>query len=221
MRENIIRKTTSESGFPQKALEKDLSPDFFDQLADAEQFKTKGDAFYQNSKYEQAFKVYEIARDLINDYCADNEEKVKADGADYLRVNQLRLTIVMALVESAFQLGWYEEAIVFCREGIETNGGIARLHHMLAKSILGLSDSLNNKDRGRGFSPDYMKGNLEHALHSLMRAKELQPGNVDIINDLDYVTGIYGMHNSKSGAANENSQPTMTPPVPESEADRS
>ena len=143
MRENIIRKTTSESGFPQKALEKDLSPDFFDQLADAEQFKTKGDAFYQNNKYEQAFKVYEIARDLVNDYCTDNEEKVHPDGANYIRVSQLRLTIVMALVESAFQLGWYEEAIVFCREGIETNTGIARLHHMLAKSILGLSDSLN------------------------------------------------------------------------------
>ena len=29
---------------------------------------------------------------------------------------------------------------MFAREGIETNGSIARLHHMLAKSILGLSD---------------------------------------------------------------------------------
>jgi len=85
---------------------------------------------------------------------------------------------------------------VFCREGIETNSGIARLHHMLAKSILGLSDSLNNADRGRGFSPDYMRGNLEHALQSLMRARDLQPGNIDIINDLDYVTSIYGMHST-------------------------
>ena len=80
---------------------------------------------------------------MVNDYCADHEEKVHPDGAYYIRVSQLRLTIVMALIESAFQLGWYEEAIVFCREGIETNTGIARLHHMLAKSILGLSDSLN------------------------------------------------------------------------------
>lgn len=62
---------------------------------------------------------------------------------------------------------------MFSHEGIETNGRIARLHHMLAKSILGLSDSLNQGDRSRGFSPEYMKGNLEHALHSLMRAKEL------------------------------------------------
>ena len=58
-------------------------------------------------------------------------------------MNQLRLTVLIALVESAFQLGWYEEAIVFAQEGIETNSSIARLHHMLAKSILGLSDSLN------------------------------------------------------------------------------
>lgn len=66
-----------------------------------------------------------------------------------------------------------------------------------------------------------MKGNLEHALHSLMRAKELQPGNLDIINDLDYVTGIYGMHNnSQNAATDQNSQPTMTPPAQE-EIDRS
>lgn len=67
---------------------------------------------------------------------------------------------------------------------------------MLAKSILGLSDSLNNAECPRSFSPEYMKGNLEHALHSLMRAKELQPGNMDIINDLNYVTGIYSRHNT-------------------------
>ena len=58
----------------------------------------------------------------------------------------------MALVESAFQLQWYEEAIVFAQEGIETNQNIARLHHMLAKSILGLSDNLNaDYDNQRGY----------------------------------------------------------------------
>ena len=106
MRENVIRKTTSESGFPQKVTtledKEDLTGDFFDQLTDADQFKKKGDAFYSNKKYEQAFKVYEIARDLINDYCTDNEDKIKADGSEYLRINKLRLSIVMALVESAF-----------------------------------------------------------------------------------------------------------------------
>ena len=127
-----------------------------------------------NKKYEQAFKVYEIARDLINDYCVDNIDRVSPDGCDYIRVSKLRLTILVALVESAFQLGWYEEAIVFAREGIETNGSIARLHHMLAKSILGLSDQLNKPEGPRSNSPDYnMRGNLEHALHSLMRAKEI------------------------------------------------
>lgn len=53
----------------------------------------------------------------------------------------------MALVESAFQLGWYEEAIVFAQEGIDTNANIARLHHMLAKSILGLSDPVNTGEK--------------------------------------------------------------------------
>jgi len=71
---------------------------------------------------------------------------------------------------------------------------------MLAKSILGLSDSLNAGQNGaepRVYSADFIKGNLEHALHSLLRAKELQPNNMAIIHDLDYVTNIYGMHNLK------------------------
>ena len=138
---------------------------------------------------------------MINDYCQDHEDTVQKNGSDFLKVNQLRLTIVMALVESAFQLGWYEEAIVFCREGLSYNANLARLHHMLAKSILGLSDSLNAPDRGR-FSPDYMKGNLEHALQCLMRAKELQPSNMEIIHDLDYVTSIYGIHQTNSQQSN-------------------
>jgi len=58
-------------------------------------------------------------------------------------MKQLRLTVLMALVESAFQLGWYEDAIIYAQEGIETSGNIARLHHMLAKAMLGLSDYLN------------------------------------------------------------------------------
>lgn len=44
--DNILRKTTSENGFPNGAVMRDLAADFNDQLADAEQFKTKGDAFY-------------------------------------------------------------------------------------------------------------------------------------------------------------------------------
>ena len=72
-----FRKTTSESGFPHGALMRDLANDFNDQLGDAEHFKTKGDTFYQNKKFEQAFKVYEIARDLVKDYCQDNENKLR------------------------------------------------------------------------------------------------------------------------------------------------
>ena len=47
------------------AILRDLGEDFNDQLADVKQFKKKGDTFYHNKKFEQAFKVYEIARDLI------------------------------------------------------------------------------------------------------------------------------------------------------------
>jgi len=50
--DNILRKTTSENGFNNGAVMRDLAADFNDQLADAEQFKTKGDAFYQNKKFE-------------------------------------------------------------------------------------------------------------------------------------------------------------------------
>ena len=71
------RKTISEHGFLHGAIMHDLANDFNDQLADAEQFKNKGDTFYQNKKYEQAFKVYEIAHDLIKDYCQDNENKLR------------------------------------------------------------------------------------------------------------------------------------------------
>ena len=69
------------------------------------------------------------------------------ESTELMRVNQLKLTVLMALVESAFQLGWYEEGIVFAQEGIDTNENVARLHHMLAKSILGLQDSLNYNER--------------------------------------------------------------------------
>lgn len=101
--ENILRRTTSEKGFVHNAIVQDLANDFADQLADAEQFKAKGDAFYANKKFEQAFKVYEIARDLVKDFCHDNADAVRQPGSELrLRVDQLRLTVLVALVESAF-----------------------------------------------------------------------------------------------------------------------
>ena len=84
--------------------------------------------------------MYEIARDLIREYCEDNNRETSEET---LRLSSLKLTVLSALVESAFQLGWYEEAIAFAQEGIDTNPNMARLHHMLAKSILALSDALN------------------------------------------------------------------------------
>ena len=80
-----LRKPTSENDLKlgsADAMEErnkinDLDADLIDQLGDAEQFMRKGDAFYQNKKYEQAFKVYEIARDLIKDFCQDNQEMLQ------------------------------------------------------------------------------------------------------------------------------------------------
>ena len=80
---------------------------------------------------------------------------------------------------------------MFAQEGIEAGPNIARLHHMLAKSILGLSDSLNTADRQRAHSSQYMKDNLEHAWQSLLKAKELQPSNMAIVHDLAYVSSFY------------------------------
>ena len=99
--------------------------------------------------------------------------------------------MLIALVESAFQLGWYEEAIVFCQEGIETNASIPRMHHMLAKSILGLSDLMNTGNQQRAYPNQHLKDNIEHALHSMLRANELAPGDAAIIHDLNYVTSLY------------------------------
>ena len=67
------RGVTSESGWhdathTRAALENELS----NTLKEAEEFKIKGDNFFINKKYEQAYKVYEIARDLIQDYYLDN-----------------------------------------------------------------------------------------------------------------------------------------------------
>ena len=53
-KDKILRKTTSENGYPigDGVILRDLGADFNDQLADVEQFKKKGDTFYQNKKYE-------------------------------------------------------------------------------------------------------------------------------------------------------------------------
>lgn len=58
--------------------------------------------------------------------------------------------------------------------------------------MLGLSDALNTAGfMNRVYSNQYMKANLEHALHSLMRANELQPNDAEIKHDLNYVTSLY------------------------------
>ena len=37
----------------------------------------------------------------------------------------------------------------------------------------------------------YVKDNLDHALHSLLKANELLPNEAAIIHDLDYVTSLF------------------------------
>lgn len=64
---------TSENGWHDGNYAKPgLDHEFTDTLMEAEEFKIKGDNFFINKKYEQAYKVYEIARDLIHDYYLDN-----------------------------------------------------------------------------------------------------------------------------------------------------
>ena len=67
------RGVTSENGWQEaNQFRARLDNEFTDTLMAAEEFKIKGDNFYINKKYEQAYKVYEIARDLIQDYYLDN-----------------------------------------------------------------------------------------------------------------------------------------------------
>ena len=127
-----------------------MDQELTDTLLEAEEFKIKGDNFFINKKYEQAYKVYEISRDLIQDYYLDNGynpqgEKKLPDTQQTVnenRIKELKLQVIVALVESASQLGWFEDAIVYAQEGIATNSDIPRLHHMLAKALVGLGDLL-------------------------------------------------------------------------------
>ena len=69
----LRRGVTSENGWQDASHTRPgLEAEVSDLLIDAEEFKIKGDNFYINKKYEQAYKVYEIARDLIQDYYLDN-----------------------------------------------------------------------------------------------------------------------------------------------------
>jgi len=135
--------------------------DVADLMIDAEEFKSKGDTFYISSKFEQAHKAYEIARDLVIDHCLDV-------GRESMEARELKLQIVLALVESAYQIGWWEDALVYAQEGIQMNNEIARLYHLHAKALVGLE-------------------NLHLAHVSLLKAKNLDGDNEDIQADIGYV----------------------------------
>ena len=64
---------TSENGWQEGTHTRaGLDQELTDTLLEAEEFKIKGDNFFINKKFEQAYKVYEISRDLIQDYYLDN-----------------------------------------------------------------------------------------------------------------------------------------------------
>jgi len=114
----------------------------YDYLVEANDFKKKGDNFYNNKKFEKALKTYEIAKDLINDYWAtvNHNEKKSED------VVQLRLHILLAMLESAYRLDLVEYCITIAQECIEASPiSIARFHYVLAKSVLRFNDLLRSE----------------------------------------------------------------------------
>ena len=74
---------------------------------------------------------------------------------------------------------------MYAQEGIATNSSIPRLHHLLAKALVGLGDLLldykNEKQR------DYRLENLELASQSLSKALELSPNDLEIRDDFEVV----------------------------------
>ena len=55
----------------------------------------------------------------------------------------MKVMIIEALVESAYQLGRYKVAISLAEAGIAANPNIVRLHHMHAKSIISMHSLLD------------------------------------------------------------------------------
>ena len=62
------------------------------------------------------------------------------------KMRSISFEVLVSLVESAFQLKRYEKAITFAREGIDVCPDIARLHFILAFSIIKMHDLLNLKE---------------------------------------------------------------------------
>lgn len=66
-------------------------------LNDANEFKIKGDNFYTTNKFEQAYKAYSIAIDLLAHHCADVKH-----GAYNAKNIEMKLQILLSMAEAAY-----------------------------------------------------------------------------------------------------------------------
>ena len=66
-----------------------------DLMAEAEEFKSKGDTFYMGNKFEQAYKAYSIAIDCLTLHVANDGKKSK-------KIVELKLQILMSMAEASY-----------------------------------------------------------------------------------------------------------------------
>ena len=64
-------------------------------MAEAEEFKSKGDTFYMGNKFEQAYKAYSIAIDCLTLHVANDKKKSK-------KIVELKLQILMSMAEASY-----------------------------------------------------------------------------------------------------------------------
>ena len=101
---DLLRKqTTSNSEIDRRSLQaKKVQGNIsYNCLADANEFKMKGDAFFAAKKYEKALKTYEIAYDLVSELDQHGDINTLTKGFE---VEQLSETIKLQMLEAAFRL---------------------------------------------------------------------------------------------------------------------
>ena len=86
---------------------------------------------------------------------------------------------------------------------------------MLAKSILGLSDYLNaggnHGQSSRIYSNQFLKNNLEAAMHSMIRANDLSPNDPALKHDLSYVTNLYHSNQARLNQIDDSTTNMLKP----------
>ena len=122
--ETFMRKTISD-----QPLFSNKMVDQYDYMVEAKEFKAKGDQLIKSKKFEQAFKVYELANDIFD----SQHENGDFDQRQHLN---FKIKILIALLSTAFKLGKFEDAIILAQEGIAVNPNVVCFHLILAKSIM-------------------------------------------------------------------------------------